>query len=498
MTGMREIRRLGIAVLCALAGGPAARALEAGQVPIAFDGATADATTFSGTTGFITTRPTCVPPRYTPDPLNYLQGPEPIALPNGDVTLLVGTGRCCVGTRHWEGLFSLNYPAAGRASTPRFHPIWATNDFSRLPQRKEAEIGFPSALYDGTRWRVAFTTTFLPFHVSDRDRVSRLDLVDLTQRATAAQVVNKWVQPINPRCRGIASCPGTGSGVDPVLTLHPNGDLFVYHGDGNDPACPSGYVRHRVAADFSVLSSVPDGCLDFAGLTEAPFLISDIARTADGRLLMLAARTSSPSAITEWESDGGPDEIGLHWQPSGRTWPTPSHPSGLPWVYYTRDAAYLKDETRTVIEPTVVVAQISDGRSYPELVNVQTGRWYLYYWAEDGAVLPPTFGGPASSCALLGKLESASCTQVAGWAWDPMFPDSPTSIDVLVDGRVYATVPADQYRADLQAAGRGDGRHGFVWPLPSALRDGRRHRITARFTDSLDGVPGKPAAITCH
>src|SRR5437870_3056291 len=76
-------------------------------------GSAEEAAASTGTTGFIKTRPTCVPPNYTPDSLNYLQAPEPIQQASGDVTLLVGTGRCCVGTRHWEGLFSLNYPAAG-------------------------------------------------------------------------------------------------------------------------------------------------------------------------------------------------------------------------------------------------------------------------------------------------------------------------------------------------------------------------------------------------
>src|SRR6185295_8826673 len=159
---------------------------------------------FAGTTGFIKTRPTCVPPRYTRDTLNYLQGPEPIQLPNGDVDLLVGAGRCCIGTRHWEGLFSLSYPAAGRFAAPRFHALWATNDFSRAPGRKEAEIGFPSALFYDGRWRIALTTTFLPFHKPDRDRASRLDLADLVTRAAPSQISNAWVQPIAPACRQIA------------------------------------------------------------------------------------------------------------------------------------------------------------------------------------------------------------------------------------------------------------------------------------------------------
>ncbi len=453
--------------------------------------------TFSGTTGFIRTRPTCAPPGYTPDALNYLQGPEPLALPNGDVTLLVGAGRCCNGT-HWEGLFSLTYPAAGRAATPRFRGLWASNDFNRKRSRKEAEVGFPSALYYGGKWRIALTTTFLPFHRPDRDRVGRIDLPDLDTRATPAQVTNQWVQPIDKKCRKIAGCPGDGSGIDPVLTLHPNGDLYLYHRDGNYAACPSGYVRHKVAPNLAPVSAVPPACVRFEGLTAAPFFISDMARTGDGTMSLLVEKLEGPGYIAEWSSEGDPAEIGLLWRPTGRVWPAPSHPKGAPWSYYVRDAAFLKDESRTIVEPEVVVAQISDGTSYSQIVDVQLGRWYLYYWADDGAELPPTFGGPANGCALQGAQESTTCSDVHGWAWDPMFPNSPVSVDVFVDGVYAATVAADQYRADLENGGRGDGRHGFAWTIPDALRNGRKHRVAVRYAGYAEALSGKPKPITCH
>lgn len=464
-------------------------------------GPAGEAAAFTGTTGFIKTRPTCVPPKYTPDALNYLQGPEPIQQTNGDVTLLVGTGRCCVGTRHWEGLFSLNYPAANRNATPRFRGLWATNSFSQLPSRKEGEIGFPSALFYGGKWRIGLTTAFLPFHVPDRDRVSRLDLVDLVARATPTQVTNLWIKPIDPKCQAIASCPGDGSGFSPVLTMHPNGDLYVYHADGNYPACPSGYVRHRVAADMSIVGANPDGCIRFEGLTGAPDVISDIARTHDGKMVLLASTlTPRGSFIVEWGSEGAASDIGLSWQLTGRQWAAPPHPQAPTWGYYVRDAAYLKDSSRMVVEPNVVVAQISDGRTYEEMTDVQLGRWYLYYWADAGAVLPPTFGGPANACAFQGTLESASCTEAHGWAWDPMFPTKPTSVEVLVDGVYKATIPANIFRQDLLTAGRGDGRHGFSWPIPAALKDGRKHRITVRFAESdpTDLLAGKTPTITCR
>ncbi|HET9212025.1 MAG TPA: hypothetical protein VFR03_16590 [Thermoanaerobaculia bacterium] len=459
-----------------------------------------EAAELTGTAGLIKTRPTCVPPKYTPDALNYLQGPEPIQQANGDVTLLVGTGRCC-NMHHWEGLFSLNYPAAGRNATPRFRGLWATNDFSRLPGRKEGEIGFPSAMFYGGKWRIGLTTAFLPFHKPDRDRMSRLDLGDLVARATPSQVTNLWIKPIDPKCQAIASCPGQGSGLSPVLTMHPNGDLYVYHTDGNYPACPSGYVRHRVAASMSIVGSNPDGCIRFEGLTGTPDLISDIGRTRDGRMLLLASKlTPRGSFITEWVSEGTASEIGLSWRPSGRQWAAPVHPQAPEWGYFARDGAFLKTSDRTVVEPNVVVAQISDGRSYEEMVDVQLGRWYLYYWADEGAVLPPGFGGPANACAFQGKLESASCTEARGWAWDPMFPKSPVSVEVLVDGVYKATVPANVFRQDQVTAGHGDGRHGFSWPVPASLKDGKRHRITVRFaeSDSTDLLAGKPVTINCR
>jgi hypothetical protein len=452
---------------------------------------------FVGRTGFITTRPLCVPPKYTSDPLNYLQGPEPIQLPNGDVTLLVGAGRCCLGKGHWEGIFSLTYPAAGRNATPRFRGLWATNDFGQQNKRKEAELGFPSAMFYGGKWRLGFTTTFLPFHRPNTDRVSRLDLADLITRATSKQITNAWVKPIDPACAAIGSCQGRGSGIDPVLTLHPDGELFLYHKDGNYPACASGFVRNKVAANMTVVANAHQGCVSFEGLAKAPFLISDIARTSDGKLRLLVEKAAGPGFIAEWESVGGPAEIGLLWKPTGRLWAPPAHPQGAPWGYYVRDAAFLKDASRNIVEPNVVVAQISDGRSYAEMVDVQLGRWFLYYWADEGAVLPPTFGGTASSCAQQGKHEASSCTEVRGWAWDPLFPNAPISVEVLVDNVYAATVPANVLRADLVGT-RGDGRHGFAWPIPAALRDGKSHKITVRFAESADLLAGKTKPIKCN
>lgn len=448
---------------------------------------------FAQSTGFITTRPVCSP-NGAQDPLNYIQGPDPIQLSNGDVAILVNSGRCCTG--HWEGIFSLIYPAAGRAATPRFSGIWASNNFDTEPARREAEVGFPSAIFYNGKWRVAYTSTFLPFGMTDRDRVARLDLNNLTYQVPSAQVTNQWIKPIDPACQDLGSCAGKGSGVLGTFALHPNGDLYVYHPDGNLPSCTSGWVRHKINPNMSVANAGGNGCISLNGLTAAPPWVSDIARGADGKLYMLVGSPNSIKRIDEWVSTGDASTIGLVWNTTGRTWIAPSHPNP-PKVYSIWDAGYLKDQNRKLVEPKVVVAQISDGTSWAEITNVELGRWYLYYWADAGAVLPPTFGGPASSCAFGGFHDSATCQVIAGWAWDPDFPNSPISVDIFDGSTLIATVPANLYRADLQLAGKGNGIHAFSWPVPLSLRNNQAHSITVKYSGTEKRLSNSPKSLTC-
>lgn len=63
-------------------------------------------------------------------------------------------------------------------------------------------------------------------------------------------------------------------------------------------------------------------------------------------------------------------------------------------------------------------------------------------------------------------------TRVTGWARLPAEPDRRLRVAVVFSGpgAEPATVEAvaDLHRADLEAAGRGDGRHGFDVPVPAA------------------------------
>ncbi len=449
------------------------------------------------TTGFITTRPTCVPPNGAQDLLNYIQGPDPILLGNGDIAIMVDAGHITSGHSHWEGIFSLIYPAAGHSATPRFSGIWATNNFDTEPSRGEAEAPFPSAIFYNGKWRVAYTSTFLPFSMTDRDRVARLDLNNLTYRATDAQVTNQWVKPITSSCRTLGSCSGKGSGVLGTFVLHPNGDLYVYHPDGNFPSCVSGWVRHKINASMAVVNPAGDGCISLTGLTAAPVWLSDIARGADGNLYMLTADPSaSLTNIDEWVSTGSATTIGLTWNRTGRVWVAPTHPSP-PKIYSVWDAGYLKDANRQLVEPKVVVAQISEGSSFTEITDATLGKWYLYYWADAGANLPPGFGGTASSCGFAGNHDSASCQSMNGWAWDPTFPNTSISVDIFDGGTLIATIPAADFRQDLLNAGKGNGVHGFVWPVPQSLKNGVAHSITIKYSGTETKLSNSPRSITC-
>jgi hypothetical protein len=85
-----------------------------------------------------------------------------------------------------------------------------------------------------------------------------------------------------------------------------------------------------------------------------------------------------------------------------------------------------------------------------------------------------------------GYLDSVSRTHVFGWAWDPARPDEPVEVEVLDNNEVIARVTANRYRADLETACVGGGRHGFEMVIPGGLSPLTRHAIAAR--TAADGV----------
>jgi len=90
---------------------------------------------------------------------------------------------------------------------------------------------------------------------------------------------------------------------------------------------------------------------------------------------------------------------------------------------------------------------------------------------------PPCAEGAPAAAGYEGGHDGADCERIAGWAWDMWRPDCAVSVDIYDGDLRLATVPADNLREDALRAGRGNGRHGFSYPTPARLRDGRTHFI---------------------
>jgi Hint domain len=83
-------------------------------------------------------------------------------------------------------------------------------------------------------------------------------------------------------------------------------------------------------------------------------------------------------------------------------------------------------------------------------------------------------------------VDVATRVSVSGWAHDRANPASPVLVEILVNDATAGFVLADRYRADLRAAGIGDGYCSFSFCLPTPLSAGRRHIISVR--RAADGV----------
>ena len=96
------------------------------------------------------------------------------------------------------------------------------------------------------------------------------------------------------------------------------------------------------------------------------------------------------------------------------------------------------------------------------------------------SIKPTRFG------AVRAWLDVCDGRRVAGWAQDAEHPDAPVCLDILVDGEIVAMALTQDHRADLAAAGMGDGRRGFDIDLGEPLAAGVAHTVEVR--RSADGL----------
>lgn len=104
--------------------------------------------------------------------------------------------------------------------------------------------------------------------------------------------------------------------------------------------------------------------------------------------------------------------------------------------------------------------------------------------------------------AYRGCLDLTAGSDISGWVCNEMDPDRAVTVEILVDGRPYQTVVANRYRADLDAARIGNGRHGFIVPLPASQTGPPdvvevRARVASADVE-LDGSPNRIDIATSY
>jgi hypothetical protein len=112
-------------------------------------------------------------------------------------------------------------------------------------------------------------------------------------------------------------------------------------------------------------------------------------------------------------------------------------------------------------------------------------------------ILPGNQAAPESATAR-GNFEAVDEENIAGWAWDQNQPDGPIDVEIYEgDGvlTLLASVPAAQFRQDLLDAKVGDGRHGFSYPTPARLKDGKAHTVRVVTAQGKVELAGSPKAI---
>ncbi len=152
-------------------------------------------------------------------------------------------------------------------------------------------------------------------------------------------------------------------------------------------------------------------------------------------------------------------------------------------------------------QPSVENCLKPDGASKRELwmIPLSTGRmnWPSEVLRERACRLdrksPAETGG-----RYQGWIDRVDAQHVAGWAWDLTRPERTVDVEVYDGDHRIATAPAGLYRPDLVEAGIGNGRHGFLYPVADALRDGRKHKITVRAAGTDFRLKGGPVRLRCR
>ncbi|WP_128547663.1 putative Ig domain-containing protein [Larkinella soli] len=86
---------------------------------------------------------------------------------------------------------------------------------------------------------------------------------------------------------------------------------------------------------------------------------------------------------------------------------------------------------------------------------------------------------PNTTGGFDGHIDIADCSLgFKGWVWNRLTPNDAVVVDILDNKKLVASAIVSDYREDLKAL--GNGKHGFLFPIPDFLRDNLTHTITAK------------------
>jgi glycosyltransferase involved in cell wall biosynthesis len=95
-----------------------------------------------------------------------------------------------------------------------------------------------------------------------------------------------------------------------------------------------------------------------------------------------------------------------------------------------------------------------------------------------------------------GHLDRVENGRVFGWLWQSDRPNDPVSVDLYIDDVCAQTILASLYRADLEIAGKGNGRHAFELSLPEQCLDGKPHSIRLCYHGTTTDLYGSPQTVS--
>lgn len=98
---------------------------------------------------------------------------------------------------------------------------------------------------------------------------------------------------------------------------------------------------------------------------------------------------------------------------------------------------------------------------------------------------------------LIGNLDRADCTTIAGWVADRNRPNVALSVRIYDGSVLVATVPANSYRQDIAALMGDGGNHGFSISTPAVFRDGRSHTLRVQFDTVSQNIPSGQRTFSC-